>query len=157
VLNAARDGVDHLFISFVVFGLRIPMTTVRVARWGKAERGDLVLYRPVGDAANEHDLLLGRVAGLAGDEVHVHEGKLLVGGVAVSASWLDRPIASLGGVEATSNGKVHVADGQLFILTDCPEDESALDSRVMGTVPAANLLGRAAGVWWPLKRAGAVK
>ena len=152
VLNAARDGVDHLFISFIAFGLRVPLTTVRIARWGKAARGDRVLYRPVGETANEHDLLLGRIAGLPGDEVHIKDGQLHVGGAVVSAAWLDRPIASLNGAVPTSNGKVHVSEGQLFILTDCPEDESALDSRVMGTVPSANLLGRAAGVWWPLKK-----
>lgn len=157
VLNDARDGIDHLFISFIAFGLRIPMTGISVARWGKAVRGDLVLYRPVGETAIEHDALLGRVAGLPGDEVHVDDGKLLVGGEAVTAPWLNHPIVPLNGAAPSGNGRVLVGEGQLFILTDCPDDESALDSRVMGTVPSANLLGRATRIWWPLKRAGSVK
>jgi signal peptidase I len=95
--------------------------------------------------------------GLPGDEVHIDDGKLMVGGVAVKAAWLDRPIASLKDLVPTNNGKVHVAEGQLFILTDSPEDQSALDSRVMGTIPATNLIGRATGVWWPLKRVRPVK
>lgn len=157
VMNETGDGVDHLFISFISFGLRVPMTSLRIARWGQASRGDWVLYRPVGDVAREYDQLLGRVVGLPGDEVHIEDGELKVSGVAVKAPWLDRPIATIDGLEPTNNGKVQVAEGQLFILTDCPEDQSALDSRVMGTVPAANLIGRATGVWWPLKRVRPVK
>jgi len=164
VMNAARDGVDHLFVSFLHFGLRIPMTPWKICHWGSTSRGDTVLYRPTGAGAKQADMLLGRVAGNPGDEVIVGEGKLTINGEdQTGAPWVGGPIAALSngnhvyGNRSKGKDKTTVPAGHLFILTDFPEDGEALDSRVMGFIPERYLMGRARWVWWPLGRARRVK
>lgn len=164
MVNAARNGVDHLFINFLRFGIPIPMTPWKLRHWGSTTRGEMVLYRPVGDAAKQVDLLLGRVVGSPGDEVIVDEGKLTINGEDHStAPWLGGEIAALSngghvyGNRSKGKGKTTVPEGHLFILTDFPEDKEALDSRTMGFVPEKYLMGGAPCVWWPLRRARKVK
>jgi signal peptidase I len=163
-VNAARDGVDHVFINFLTHGFRIPMTTLNLHRWGTTKTGDTVLYRPVGDASKKTDLLLGRVVGTAGDEVVVDDGKLLVNGEDQSdAMGLGTPIAALDngshiyGKKGKGKSKTTVPEGEFFLLTDFHEDEEALDSREMGFVPESYVMGKAQCIWWPLRRAGRVK
>jgi signal peptidase I len=157
VMNEARDGVEHLFILFTAFGIRVPMTTGRFARWGQAARGDRVLYRPVGDAAKEYDVLLGRVAGLAGEELRIDNGAVYIDGVLARAAESEAPATSSEeALDPTSNGHVKIPVGHVFIIPD-EFDGGSLVMEKLGTVPTAHILGRAACVWWPLRRVRAVK
>ena len=163
-LNAARNGIDHVFVNFLSHGFRVPLTPWKIKHWGKAERGDLVLYRPVGDAAKGHDFLLGRVAAFGGEEVVIDGGALKVNGATPDgARGLDAPVAALNngghvyGSAAKGKGKNSVPQNHLFLLTDCPDDDEAVDSRVMGFVPEGHLHGKATYVWWPPTRARKVR
>lgn len=159
-INAARDGADHLFVNFLAFGFRVPFTPWKVRQWGAPQRGDLVLYQPLGDAAKEHDVLLGRVAAFPGEEVDIKDGRLLINGAPMDgAAWLETPIADLKAGAQTSEktpagkSKASVPAGHVFILSDYPEHNEALDSRLMGAIPESHLTGKATCVWWPLTRA----
>ncbi|MCF6284206.1 MAG: signal peptidase I, partial [Candidatus Hydrogenedentes bacterium] len=158
-INAGRDGVDHVFVNFLQVGFRLPMTPWKLRHWGQAKRGETVLYRPIGDTAKKADLLLGQVVGAAGDEVLVGDGKLTVNG----EEQAETEIATLNngnhvyGKKGKGKAKTNVPEGHFFILTDFPEDEEALDSRVMGFIPENHLMGKAQCVWWPLHRARRVK
>ncbi len=160
-VNTKRDGVDHLFISFLHFGLPIPMTPWKFRHWGQAQKGDNVLYRPIGDASKQADLLLGRVVAMGGDEVVVEDGRLVVNGE--TQENIPGEIANLDngahayGKASKGKSKNVVPEGHVFILTDFPEDEEALDSRSMGFVPESFLMGKAKRIWWPLGRAGRLK
>lgn len=148
VPDASRAGRIHLLVSFLAYGLRVPMTGFHLNHWGKPARHEVVMYRPCGEVAKDYDRLIGRVVGLPGDSIQIDAGRLVVGGEPVAASWLDRPIAAL--KDHPENDAVTVPEGHVYILTYCPEEETALDSRVMGTVPVKHLIGRAVGAWWPL-------
>lgn len=160
VLNAARNGVDHLFINFLAFGFRVPFTLWKIRHWGAPRRGDLVLYRPAGEARNDHELLIGRVAALGGEEVAIDGDRLHINGAPLNgAAWAATPIRPLEdnlhrfarpGAPETEN---RVPEGALFLISDCPDVEGAIDSRTMGFIPERDLFGRAACVWWPPHRA----
>lgn len=157
VINEARNGVEHLFINFTAFGIRIPMTTGRFARWGQAAHGDRVLYRPVGEAAKEYDVLLGRVTGLAGQELRIEQSAVYIDGVLVKAAASEASATSTDDApDPAANGHVKIPEGHVFILPD-EFDGGTLVMEKLGTVPSTHILGRATCVWWPLKHVRKVK
>lgn len=153
-----HDGVDHLFISFLKRGLRVPFTCVWLLRWGTAKRGDVILYVAPKGAGLDGAVLLGRVAGMPGERVSITDGRIHIN---------DRHLAQEGrlseaeygtteakAVYGRSRGKEHafVPEGHYFIVTHCPEREAPLDSRTLGWIPEAHLLGKATMAWWPPSR-----
>ena len=167
VLGPGGKGVDHLFINFVSYGLRIPCTRWWLIQWGRPKHGDLVLYRPRSEAAPRNTFLIGRIAGLPGEKVSIVDGKLQVDGVLVEeAEWgaaggygSQDPNAFYGRSKSKNYSKV--PEGKYFILsdkTDEPQDSDAsdeqdlLDSRVLGWISHAEFIGRAMAVWWPPTR-----
>ncbi|MBD3782561.1 MAG: signal peptidase I [Micrococcales bacterium] len=108
-------------------------------------RGDVVVLSAPGSG----ELLVKRVAGVAGDEVAVRDGVLEVDGVPVDEPWVDprevdSTFAELGVVPA---------DRVIVLADHRPE---ALDSRTFGPVPLDALEGRVVATLWPLDRLGRV-
>lgn len=163
VLNAARNGVDHVFVNFLSHGLRLPFTPWKLKHWGQPARGDLVLYQPAGEARTEYDYLIGRVAALGGEEVLIDHGTLHIDGRPQNgAAWLQTPIRELkNGTskagKARGKGATRVPAGQVYLLADCLDDQHATDSRTMGCIPEGQLMGKATCVWWPPTRARKVR
>jgi signal peptidase I len=158
-VNATRNGVDHVFVNSLAFGFRLPLTLTKLRHWGTPSRGDLVLYRPVGDARRDYELMLGRVAALGGEEVVIKEGRVHIDGAPQDgAVWLEHPITALAepahrfGVSGGDQAANRVPEGHIFLLTDYPEGADAVDSRSMGFVPVQQLMGKATCVWWPPSR-----
>lgn len=137
---------------------------------GTPERGDVVVFKePV---SNETDYIK-RVVGLPGDRIQVVHGILHINGVPVTRERIDDFAMMESGrtfhvpqyIETLPNGRKHrilemrgddylsasgqhddtpeivVPAGHYFMMGD-NRDNSA-DSRVIGTVPAENLIGRA--------------
>jgi signal peptidase I len=149
---------DHLAISFLHQGFRIPFTRLWLAQWGRPERGDLVLYHPPKNSRLPSDALLaGRIAALPRERVVIANGQLSING----ERPLDAPAvadmvlqdAQGEGVYGYGRAKDYtlVPDEHFFILSE--EDESgAHDSRSLGWVPKHLIVGKSVGVWWPLGR-----
>lgn len=159
-VNRARTGIDHVFVNFLAFGFRLPLTLWKLRHWGQAARGDLVLYEPVGDARKDYELLLGRVAALGGEMVAIEDGRLLIDGAPQDgAAWLETPIKSLTegghryGTTCDSGQNNQVPAGHVFVLSDYLESDDAVDSRSMGFIPIEQLMGKATHIWWPPARA----
>ncbi|MFN3706173.1 MAG: signal peptidase I [Thermoflexales bacterium] len=110
-------------------------------------RGDVVLLRTEDGA--EH---LSRVVALPGDKVQLDES-----GIQVNNQPL--PAASLNGTlqldQPAFSGARILRANELFVLNDNSAD--ARDSRAFGPVSAAQLVGRAWLVVWPLDSAGLVQ
>lgn len=159
VPSADGRGVDHLLVFFLATGLRIPFTPFWLARWGRSQRGDRVVYRPPGDAP-AGAMLAGRIAGLPGEEVEIRDGQLYVNGDAIhGGDWPGDAVFDTSAKDAVfgaSRKYTHVPEGHVFILADYPDHEDTLDSRTLGWVPLGNLDGKAALVWWPLARVGRI-
>ena len=108
-------------------------------------RGDVVVLAAPGTG----ELLVKRVAGVAGDEVAVHDGVLQVDGVPVREPWVDPRE-----VDSTYAELGVVPSGHVVVLAD--HRPEALDSRTFGPVALGDLEGRVVATLWPLDRIGGV-
>lgn len=93
--------------------------------------------------APDGELLVKRVAAVAGDEVGIEDGLLVVDGVVVEEPYLDR--ASMDG---TWFGPVTVPRGQIFVLGD--NRANSIDSRRFGPLPLSAVQGVVTARLWPL-------
>jgi signal peptidase I len=88
-----------------------------------------------------------RVIGVGGDTVACYGGQLTVNG-----HQLTEPYLYPGSNQCSGDGfdgkSITVAKGQLFVMGDHRDDSS--DSRVNGTVPVKDVVGKASLVIWPI-------
>lgn len=103
-----------------------------------ARRGDVV----VADHPGGGELLVKRVVGVAGDEVSIEDGVLVVGGTPVCEPAIDPAL-----VDGVWFGPVTVPPGAVFLLGD--ERSRAVDSRSFGPVPVDDLVGEVTARLWP--------
>lgn len=100
-------------------------------RFAAPSRGDIVVF--------EHELGAGlavkRVVGLAGDEVGLEDGVLVVNGEPADERYVD-----LARVEGVYFGPVEVPEGTVFVMGD--NRAESIDSRTYGAVPLSDLAGR---------------
>jgi signal peptidase I len=100
----------------------------------------------IGLAPSSDNDIIKRVIGVGGDTVTCVNDVLTVNGHA-----LDEPYLYPGSHHCSANfptQPVVVAKGQLFVMGDHRDDSS--DSRVNGTVPVSDVVGRAFVVIWPI-------
>jgi signal peptidase I len=99
-------------------------------------RGDLVVFKgPDGP-------LVKRVAAVAGDEVGIEDGQLVVNGRIVP-----EPPVDLNTVDGLYYGPVTVPPGSIFVLGD--NRANSVDSRTLGPVRLDALIGQVMLRLWP--------
>ncbi|MGZ8288083.1 MAG: signal peptidase I [Telluria sp.] len=156
---------DVVFVNRLAYDLKVPLSDVVLARLGEPERGDIVTFKSPTDGTR----LIKRILALPGDVVEMRDERLVINGreagydlmVAVpdeevgssgrkttalqlreTTGATQRPILVMPQIRAARNfGPVTVPEGQFMMLGD-NRDNSA-DSRFIGFVPRALLVGRA--------------
>ncbi len=163
---------DYLFVSKFSYGysryslpFSLPLIPGRIF-FTEVERGDVAVFKLPSDNRTDY---IKRIVGLPGDRIQVVDGILHINGQAVKRKRIDDFIVRDGGrnirriprfIETLPNGRSHtileargdhgpsdntevrtVPAGHYFAMGD-NRDNSA-DSRVIGFVPAENLVGRA--------------
>lgn len=112
-------------------------------------RGDVIVFEAPKAAKLPGQVLVKRVIGLPGDVVSIYNAVPIIDGV-----LLKEPYVTPQNVGATVDDKpvnnVRVPPDEYFVLGD--NRRRSFDSRVWGFVPRANVLGRAALVYWPLSQ-----
>jgi signal peptidase I len=158
---------DRIFINKLAYDLKVPFTSWRLVRWGRPQRGDIVVLFSPGDGKR----LVKRVVGLPGDRLAMRNNRLHINGEPVNYEPLgginiedfqhgDRPRRLLATEKLGTHahpvmitpelpamrffGPVQVPAGQYFVMGD-NRDESG-DSRVFGFVPSDSIVGRATAV-----------
>jgi signal peptidase I len=117
-----------------------------IYRFAEPERGDVVVFESVN--GGEEDLIK-RVVGVAGDEVEVRNGTLLVNGEAREEPYLNRNLPF-----NDSYGPSEVPEGHVFVMGD--NRANSADSRVFGPLPIENIEGEAFVRFWPPLRIGSL-
>lgn len=151
---------EHIYVNRIAFGLPVPFTKLRLTKGRPAKRGEIVLCHCRDEAGNA-GAILGRLAGLPGEQVRMDNGTLKVNGAPVSEppSLAEAEIKPLDGAAkyAQSNAKQysHVPEGHYFVIVDDPEESP--DSRLLGWIPREDVVGSASFVWWPIPRIRRVK
>jgi signal peptidase I len=171
---------DHLVVDRVT--LAPPAKWMPLVRYREPRRGDVVVFikpspEPQLDAEGkpQYFFLVKRLIGIPGDRIHLHNGIVIVNGVAqdlpkegadfqgspIEKDFLDEfpsiPPALDPSASATESWSVdapnHIQDGNLvvppgmfFMMGDNRHD--SLDSRYWGFVPRANIIGRPLFNYW---------
>jgi signal peptidase I len=144
----SRAGGDHVFV-------------VKYAYWfSEPRRGDIVVFR-TSDVSPElppGEFFVKRIAGIAGDDLSVNEGKLCAGGTSVTEppilASLNFPFMPNGNHLVTNDKTYRVPASSFFVIGD--NLTNSFDSRFFGTVPRHAIIGRVSKAYWPWNRAGSL-
>ena len=163
---------DRILVDKNAYGWRIPFTTVLLAHGNDPGRGDIVIF----DSPEDGMTLVKRVIGLPGDTVEMRDEHVLINGIALEygseevSADSDLPRATreqqhhylaekLGNdahaimllpnhPAARSFGPIVVPQNQYLVLGD--NRDNSKDSRYIGFVARASIVGRAFGVAYSL-------
>jgi signal peptidase I len=113
-------------------------------RFHGPRRGDVVVLR---DPSGSPELLIKRVIGLPGERVTLADGRVFIDGVHLDEPYLDQP--TQGGGRSWVVPPLHV-----FVMGD--NRSASRDSRIFGTVPLEELVGKALFRYWPVGEVGPV-
>lgn len=163
---------DHVFLNKMLYGPRIPYTSVRLPEIRRVHRQDIVAFRY---PRNPSIMFVKRVIGVGGDVIRIVDKKVYVNGKALKepyvhyqfssifplrdnfpppiedintlpAAWgLDPGWAHEMGRYIHKDG-LHVPEGYLFCMGD--NRDNSLDSRFWGFVPLQNVVGEPLFVYW---------
>lgn len=156
---------DVVLVNRLAYDLKLPLTDVRLVRLGEPRRGDIVTFSSPADGTR----LIKRIVGLPGDELVMRDGVLSINGQSVPLQDAHEVLEPIGGfgaglpalraTEQLPDGRAHVvqqlpalaskrdfgplvlAADEYFMLGD--NRDNSQDSRYIGFVPRALLIGRA--------------
>jgi signal peptidase I len=125
-------------------------------RFDAYHRGDIVVFRPPEGFQRGDTPFIKRVIGVAGDEVELRDGGVVVNGTAIDEpyAYADPPGSPPEATISSGPTSWQVPDGAVFLLGDHRTDSE--DSRVFGPVSTSQVLGRAWLRYWPLSAFGPV-
>jgi len=145
---------DHLFVNKVIWNFRKP------------KRGEIMVFYTTGiQGLPQGTHYIKRMCGLPNEDVSISEPNLVINGSVVSGPETIARISrrdpgyagyQLAGNFTSEDYKWKLSDGEYFAMGD--NTGNSRDSRYWGSVPAKNLVGPAAFVYWPIsKRWGPAK
>jgi signal peptidase I len=160
---------DRVVVNKLAYDLKVPFTTIELAKWSDPKRGDIVVLFSPRDGVR----LVKRVVAVPGDKIEMRDEQLFVNGQA--AHWTpigtaqDPEQGRVAIVEESLAGKSHqvmltpqmqsekstfepqiVPPGYYFVMGD-NRDNSA-DSRYIGLIERRRIVGKALAVAFSLDR-----
>lgn len=114
-------------------------------------RGEIVVFHPPG----REDNFIKRIIGLPGDKIEIDEHTISVNGEVLAEPYLDTTLNN-GTIDSDADPvQITVASDKYFVLGD--NRDHSKDSREIGQVPKANIIGRAWVVLFPVNEVHFVK
>ena len=145
---------DRIFTDKMAYDLRVPFTKISLLKLAEPQAGDIIVF----DSVAAQNRLIKRVIGVPGDSVALVDNQLVINGEKlnydpVSETAINRvEIENLHGIKhavelskqrsAMQNFAPVIIPENMYLAMGDNRDNSA-DSRVIGLVPRAELLGRA--------------
>jgi signal peptidase I len=163
---------DHVFLNKLLYGPRLPYTTLRLPPVKEIHRLDIVAFRY---PRNPSVMFVKRVIGVGGDVVKIEDKKVFLNGrplfepyaqfqfpaamplrddfpptpsllETLPASWGLDPAWTREMPGFIRDDGLHVPPGYLFVMGD--NRDNSLDSRFWGFVPLENVVGEPLFVYW---------
>lgn len=169
---------DFILVNKFTYGIRLPVLHTKVVEMNEPQRGDIVVFRFPKDPSVDY---IKRVIGVPGDKVAYYQKKLYINDQPInqvslgayqgvkeedSSDAIEHLIETLSPpaehsilidqAQSTVEGVYTVPAGHYFVMGDNRDNSN--DSRYWGTVPEANLVGKAFFIWmsWDLNQGGIV-
>ncbi len=166
---------DFILVNKFSYGVRLPVVNDKIIELGEPERGDIVVFRYPKNPGVDY---IKRVIGLPGDRISYYKKQVMVNGKPAKQVSMGRYTgvgqgSNMTGAEHLSEdlmtvehdilvnrgapsveGVFEVPKGHYFVMGDNRDNSN--DSRYWGTVPEANLVGKAFFIWmnWDLEHKG---
>jgi signal peptidase I len=163
---------DHVFLNKLLYGPRLPYTSLRLPALRQIHRLDIVAFRY---PRNPSVMFVKRVIGVGGDVVRIQDKKVYLNGQALfepyaqfqyptplplrddfppspsllltlPAAWGLDPAWTREMPSYIRNDGLHIPPGYLFVMGD--NRDNSLDSRFWGFVPLENVVGEPLFVYW---------
>lgn len=175
MLPTLHNG-DFILVNKFAYGIKLPVLNSEVIATGDPQRGDVFVFRYPEDPSKDY---IKRVIGLPGDTVGYFNKIIYINGEAIAQQVKQKDIDLTGIVPAKSillteklagahhdilinpdrypeEVEVIIPEGAYFAMGDNRDNSS--DSRVWGTVPEENVVGKAVFIWmsWSWSEGGIV-
>jgi signal peptidase I len=163
---------DHVFLNKLLYGPRLPYTSLRVPPFKSVHRQDIVAFRY---PRNPSVMYVKRVIGIGGDSVRVKDKRVFVNGEELEEPYAqfqystvlplrDNFPPTISQIETLpaawgldpgwahempyfiKDGVLRVPPGYLFVMGD--NRDNSQDSRFWGLVPEDNVVGEPLFVYW---------
>ena len=127
-------------------------------RLREPRRGDVINFEAPHDRSSDY---IKRVIGLPGEEVLIRNGKVFIynsenpQGVELREEYLPDGAFTVASERFPDNIKVKIPKDSYFVLGDNRQNSS--DSRIWGTVPKGNIIGKAWFSYWPSDKIGLIR
>ena len=111
-------------------------------------RGDIVVFDTPPNAAQQcppAGTFVKRIVGLPGERIEIRNGDVMIDG-----QKLIEPYVPQGRRDFGSYDGLTIARGEYFVMGD--NRTQSCDSRIWGTVPRENLIGKVFATYWPPNR-----
>ncbi len=112
-------------------------------------RGDIIVFKtpPAAASCGAGGVFVKRLVGLPGDRFSMRKGIVYING-----KPLEEPYLSHGSRDDDTQEERIIPKGQYFMMGD--NRGQSCDSRVWGSVPRENIIGKVFAIYWPPQRIG---
>ena len=154
---------DFIFVNKYAYGLRLPVINTKIVDIAEPRRGDVIVFRLPSDPSTNY---IKRLIGLPGDTIRYANQRLYINdqpvervekGVYRNDNQPDQVLLEehLGALRHDillvrfrndrGDGTFVVPQGHYFMMGD--NRDNSQDSRFIGPIPEANIVGRAVRIW----------
>ncbi|QJT09775.1 signal peptidase I [Oceanidesulfovibrio marinus] len=134
---------DHLLVSKLIYGVKVPFTDIEVVEFSQPERGDVIVFEyPV----NPSQDFIKRVIGLPGDTVEIRNKDVYVNGKKLDEPYVQHTDSRILESLRDNMAPRTVPENEYFVMGD-NRDESH-DSRFWGFVDRHKIEGKAWVIYW---------